>query len=146
MQQLQQRRSMYCAATAQEAQNTPGAAPLDLTGFVAANAPADSAQSLALLLSSVAVAVKQIAGKVSRAGLEGLFGVAEQQGGGSGDTQKKLDVVAVSRQMKQECKDSLLNVLPCLIVTVWALSMWCCQPHECWLGDPTDWLAATQCT
>ncbi|WIA42003.1 hypothetical protein OEZ86_009300 [Tetradesmus obliquus] len=85
---------MYCAATAQEAQNTPGAAPLDLTGFVAANAPADSAQSLALLLSSVAVAVKQIAGKVSRAGLEGLFGVAEQQGGGSGDTQKKLDVVA----------------------------------------------------
>lgn len=40
VQQLQQRRSMYCAATAQEAQNTPGAAPLDLTGFVAASAPA----------------------------------------------------------------------------------------------------------
>jgi fructose-1,6-bisphosphatase len=55
---------------------------------------------LALLLSTVAVAVKQIAGKVSRAGLEGLFGEAEQQGGGSRDTQKKLDVVAVSRQCK----------------------------------------------
>jgi fructose-1,6-bisphosphatase len=47
------------------------------------------------------VAVKQIAGKVSRAGLEGLFGIAEQQGGGSGDTQKKLDVVAVSCQQLQ---------------------------------------------
>lgn len=58
-------------------------------------APAGSEQSLALLFSTIAVAVKQIAGKVSRAGLEGLFGVAEQQGGGSGDTQKKLDVVAV---------------------------------------------------
>ena len=55
-----------------------------------------SQQSLALLFSSLAVAVKQIAGKVSRAGLEGLYGIAEQQGGGSGDTQKKLDVVAVS--------------------------------------------------
>jgi fructose-1,6-bisphosphatase len=65
---------------------------------LAAATAADSAQSLALLLSTIAVAVKQIAGKVSRAGLEGLFGVAEQQGGGSGDTQKKLDVIAVSMQ------------------------------------------------
>eukprot|EP00878_Enallax_costatus_P011202 GHUV01011698.1.p1 GENE.GHUV01011698.1~~GHUV01011698.1.p1 ORF type:complete len:217 (+),score=52.76 GHUV01011698.1:476-1126(+) len=31
---------------------------------------------------------------MSRAGLEGLYGVAAHQGGGSGDTQKKLDVVA----------------------------------------------------
>jgi fructose-1,6-bisphosphatase len=62
---------------------------------LAAASIADSAQDLALLLSSIAVATKQIAGKVSRAGLEGLFGVAEQQGAGSGDTQKKLDVVAV---------------------------------------------------
>lgn len=39
--------------------------------------------------------MRQISAKVARAGLEGLYGVAEQQGGGSGDTQKKLDVVAV---------------------------------------------------
>lgn len=52
-------------------------------------------QSLALLFQSISLAVKQISSKVARAGLEGLYGTAEQQGGGSGDTQKKLDVVAV---------------------------------------------------
>jgi hypothetical protein len=56
---------------------------------------AGSEQSLALLLGSISLAVKQIAAKVARAGLEGLYGVAAQQRGGSGDTQKKLDVVAV---------------------------------------------------
>jgi hypothetical protein len=48
------------------------------------------------VFQSLSLAVRQIAAKVARAGLEGLYGVAEQQGGGSGDTQKKLDVVAVS--------------------------------------------------
>lgn len=47
------------------------------------------------------MAVKQVAGKVARAGLEGLFGVAEQQGGGSGDTQKKLDVLAVRARKRR---------------------------------------------
>lgn len=48
-------------------------------------------------MSAIAVAAKQIASKVSRAGLEGLYGTADQQqGAGSGDVQKKLDVVAVS--------------------------------------------------
>lgn len=51
--------------------------------------------SLALLFQTLSLAVKHIAAKVSRAGLEGLYGTAEQQGGGSGDVQKKLDVVAV---------------------------------------------------
>lgn len=66
---------------------------MDVVGFVAANAPADG-QSLALVFQSLSLGVRQIAAKVARAGLEGLYGVAEQQGGGSGDTQKKLDVVA----------------------------------------------------
>ena len=48
-----------------------------------------------LLMSALQTAVKLISSKVARAGLEGLFGVALQQGGGSGDKQKKLDVVAV---------------------------------------------------
>lgn len=68
------------------------AQPLDITGFVAANAPNEP--SLALLFQSLSLAVRQIAAKAARAGLEGLYGVAEQQGGGSGDTQQKLDVVA----------------------------------------------------
>jgi fructose-1,6-bisphosphatase len=58
--------------------------------------PLSTEQNLALLFQSLSLAVKQISAKVARAGLEGLYGVAEQQGGGSGDTQKKLDVVAVS--------------------------------------------------
>lgn len=53
-------------------------------------------QRLALLFQSLALATKQIAAKIARAGLEGLYGVAEQQGRGSGDVQKTLDVVAVS--------------------------------------------------
>lgn len=48
------------------------------------------------MFQSLSLAVRQIAAKVARAGLEGLYGVAEKQGGGSGDTQKKLDVIAVS--------------------------------------------------
>jgi fructose-1,6-bisphosphatase len=60
--------------------------------------------SLALLFQSLSVAVKQIAAKVARAGLEGLYGVAEQQGGGSGDTKKKLDVVAVSVSFGQAAR------------------------------------------
>jgi fructose-1,6-bisphosphatase len=47
-------------------------------------------------MSALQTAVKMIASKVARAGLEGLFGYAQHQGGGSGDKQKKLDVVAVS--------------------------------------------------
>lgn len=118
--------------------------PLDVVGFVAANAPDDgelprpaapgilhtcvlypdasvrgigerihlqstsfeyyvegsnncaAGQSLALVFQSLSLAVRQIAAKVARAGLEGLYGVAEQQGDGSGDTQKKLDIIAVS--------------------------------------------------
>jgi fructose-1,6-bisphosphatase len=74
--------------------------------------PADNVTdpSLALLFQSLSLAVKQIASKVARAGLEGLFGVAEQQGGGSGDTQKKLDVVAVSISLLQLIQSCLSGV------------------------------------
>jgi fructose-1,6-bisphosphatase len=47
-------------------------------------------------MAAVQSGIKLIAGKVARAGLEGLMGVAANQtGAGSGDVQKKLDVVAV---------------------------------------------------
>ena len=52
--------------------------------------------SLPMLVSALQTSIKMISAKVARAGLEGLFGMAQQQGGGSGDKQKKLDVVAVS--------------------------------------------------
>jgi fructose-1,6-bisphosphatase len=52
----------------------------------------------------VSVAVKQIASQVARAGLDGLLGITEAQGANaSGDTQKKLDVVAVRRVPVASC-------------------------------------------
>ncbi len=49
-------------------------------------------------MGALQTAIKQIGSKVARAGIENLYGLAAQKGGpvGSGDTQKKLDVVAVS--------------------------------------------------
>lgn len=46
------------------------------------------------MLGAVGTAVKAIASRVARAGIEGLYGAAGTTGGG-GDAQKKLDVVAV---------------------------------------------------
>ncbi|KIY93033.1 fructose-1,6-bisphosphatase I [Monoraphidium neglectum] len=48
---------------------------------------------LASALGAVSTSIKAIATRVARAGLEGLYGVAGTTGG-SGDAQKKLDVVA----------------------------------------------------
>lgn len=45
-------------------------------------------------MGAVATGVKAIASRVARAGLEGLYG-ATAGSNASGDTQKKLDVVAV---------------------------------------------------
>jgi len=69
-------------------------APLDIVSYVGLNTPAGHESSLPMLVSALQNSIKMISAKVARAGLEGLFGMAQQQGGGGGDKQKKLDVVA----------------------------------------------------
>jgi hypothetical protein len=93
---------------------------------------------LASALGAVSTSIKAIATRVARAGLEGLYGVARTTGG-SGDAQKKLDVVAVGVRTawslpdqqrgedgKEWREEPLPMVLPasCLLASVdgaWAL-------------------------
>ena len=72
--------------------------------WLARNAPEGHGPELAAALGAVATACKAIAGRIARAGLEGLYGAADAGGANaSGDAQKKLDVVAVRCMMDGWC-------------------------------------------